>query len=511
MRTFLKQISTLSVPLLFLPVSAQSAKSKPDNSRPNIVFIEVDDLNYEYLSCFGNKLVKTPNVDNLAQNGVRFTNAFAQGMMSGPSRNSLMTGMYPHNMGFYQNGDLKSLPDGVWTFPKALQRAGYYSSWVGKCHIKPFLETRDKTEAMRTQMGFDFVQQTMGRTVLGGAEYGEEAESTEKKNKMEKVQAPEDAKKAQRQQKMQDADWYMSYLKKTGFQEKFLQEFPNTSTLPEDVYLDGFFSKSAEEFIKGYKSEKPLFMWINYSVPHGPYDVAEEYHKPFSADKMPGFTTTNFVSPPNLIKRTKMFKSEAEAKKEQAGIAASVSFMDRQVGRIIKQLKDKGLYENTIIVFFSDQGVMAGDHRLIHKSTLFRQITNPALIISYPKGYEKNKTVTSPVELRDLVNTVLEISNATPADKSYHSTSYSLLPLLQAKTNKVREYAFAEIEGYVCISDGKYRYIEGVDAQLLFDDEKDPKNLNNIAAASPEIVKKLSAEIAKWKLNSGKFFPSKSM
>jgi arylsulfatase A-like enzyme len=484
--------------------------TKSDSQRPNIVFIEVDDLNYEYLSCFGSKLVKTPNVDNFAQNGVRFTNAFAQGMMSGPSRNSLITGMYAHNMGFYQNGDMKSLPDGVWTFPKALQRAGYYSSWVGKCHIRPFMATRDKTEAMRTQMGFDFVQQTMGRTVLGGAEYGEE-ESAAKKAKKNAADTPENIKKAQRKQQIQAADWYMSSLKKTGYEEQFLKEFPNTSTLPEDVYLDGFFSKSAEDFIKGYKSEKPLFMWINYSVPHGPYDVAEEYHKPFSADKMPGFTTTNYVTPPNLIKRTKSFKSEAEAKKEQAGIAASVSFMDRQVGRIIKQLKDKGLYDNTIIVFFSDQGLMAGDHHLIHKSTLFRQITNPALIISYPKGFEKNKTVNSPVELRDLVNTVLEISNANTADKSYHSTSYSLLPLLQAKADKVRDYAFAEIEDYICVSDGKYRYIEGVDAQLLFDDEKDPKNLNNIAAASPEIVKKLSSEIAKWKLNSGKFLPSKSM
>ena len=486
------------------------AATPAKQDRPNIIFIEVDDLNYEYLSCFGSRIVNTPNVDMLAANGVKFTNAFAQGMMSGPSRNSLITGLYPHNMGFYQNGDLKALPEDVWTFTKARQQTGYYTSWVGKWHIRPYMATRDKTEAMRTQMGFDFVQQTMGRTVLGGAEYGED-ESADKKEKKNAADKPENAKKVQRKQQMQDADWYMSYLKKTGYEEQFLKEFPNTSTLPEDVYLDGFFSKSAEDFIKGYKSEKPLFMWINYSVPHGPYDVAEEYHKPFSADKMPGFTNTNFVAPPNLIKRTKSFKSEAEAKKEQAGIAASVSFMDRQVGRIIKQLKDKGLYDNTIIVFFSDQGVMAGDHRLIHKSTLFRQITNPALIISYPKGFEKNKTVTSPVELRDLVNTVLEISNANTTDKNYHTTSFSLLPLLQAKTDKVREYAFAEIEGYICISDGKYRYIEGVDARLLFNEENDPKNLHNVAAQHPDIVIKLSAEIANWKQNSGKFLPSKSM
>jgi arylsulfatase A-like enzyme len=499
----LKTKLQLGLGLLVQQTAVMAATPAKTDQRPNIVFIEVDDLNYEYLSCLGSKIVNTPNVDKLATNGVKFTNAFAQGMMSGPSRNSLITGMYPHNMGFYQNGDMKSLPDGVWTFPKALQRAGYYTSWVGKCHIRPFMATRDKTEAMRTQMGFDFVKQTAGRTVLGGGEYGEDTDN--------KKQKPEDPKKAERQQRNAEADWYMNYLSQMGLKEQFLSEFPEISTLPEDAYLDGFFSKTAEAFIREYNQAKPLFMWINYSVPHGPYDLAKEYHEPFDFRTMPGFTTTNFVHPPNLIQRTKSFRNEDDARREQAGIAASVSFMDRQVGRIISQLKEKGIYDNTIIVFFSDQGLMAGDHKLHHKNTLFRQITNPSLIISYPKAFQKDKTISSPVELRDLINTVLDISNAKQEDKSFWKTSYSLMPLLEGKSTSVRKYAFAEIEGYICISDGKYRYIEGVDAQLLFDDEKDPKNLCDIAAANPEIVKQLSAEIANWLAVTGKRLPAKSM
>lgn len=506
---------TLGLGLLVTQTALQAAENKKKTQdRPNIIFIEVDDLSNEYLSCFGSKVNQTPNVDKLAQNGVRFSNAFAQGMMSGPSRNSLMTGMYPHNMGFYYNGDMKSLPQGVWTFPKALQRAGYYTSWVGKCHIRPFVANNDKTEAMRTEMGFDFVRQTMGRTVLGGqGEMGEddgETEGVKKQNKKELDPVIAQRRK-ERQQRAQDQDWYMSFLKESGYMDQFFKEFPKTSTLPEDVYLDGFFTKTAENFIEQYKEKKPLFMWINYSVPHEPYDVAEEYSKPFSVENMPGVTTQNFTEPAKLVRKTKPVKSEAVAKETQVGFCSSISFMDRQVGRVIKSLKDKGLYDNSIIVFFSDQGVMMGDHNRQHKGTLYRQITNPSLIISYPKGFAKNNVNETPVELRDLINTVLETANASKADQEYWKTSYSLLPLLKGQKSQIRQYAFAENDGYICVSDGHFRYIEGDDAQLLFDDIKDPKNLDNIAAQHPEVVKKLSAEIAKWIAITGKPLPAKSM
>ena len=114
------------------------AEAASADEKPNIVFVEVDDLTYSYLGCMGNRLVKTPNIDALARQGVLFKNAVCQGMMCGPSRNCLMTGLYPHNLGFYRNGQMKELPQGVWTLPKALQRSGYYTAWVGKSHIRPF-------------------------------------------------------------------------------------------------------------------------------------------------------------------------------------------------------------------------------------------------------------------------------------------------------------------------------------------------------------------------------------
>ncbi|TAJ14519.1 DUF229 domain-containing protein [Marinilabiliaceae bacterium JC017] len=476
------KVITAIIVMQLLVVNLHAAGKR--DKRPNIVFIEVDDLNHEYLSCFGSNVVQTPHVDKLAQSGVRFENAVCQGMMCGPSRNSTMTGLYPHNLGFYNNGEMRSLPKDVWTFPKGLQASGYYTAWIGKCHIRPFLENKDKTEAMRSQMGFDFAQVTEGRVVL-----------------TRKAKKPHAA----------DKDWYLSFLKEKGWLEQFINEYPEISTLPEEAYLDGFFTKNAEEFLNGYREKHPFFLWLNYSVPHGPYDVAKPYHEPFNTADMPGTTIPDFVAPEGLVKKTRLSTNEEKHKKEQAGHCAAVSFMDRQVGKVIEALKQNGQFENTIIVFFSDQGVMLGDHQRNHKGTLYRQITNPALIVSYPPRFKSNKVVKAPVELIDLIQTTLDVAKAPKAELTHCKTSNSLVPILTGKTKSVREVAFGEIDGYVMATDGRYRLIKGDDASLLFDEEKDPKNLHNIADKYPEITTRLTKSIDDWLRKTGPVLPKKSL
>jgi len=468
--------------LAMMAILARGTVAAGENDkRPNILFIEVDDLNYEYVSSFGSKVNQTPNVDKLAESGVRFENAVCQGMMCGPSRNSLMTGLYPHNLGFYNNGEMSSLPKDVWTFPQGLQQAGYYTAWIGKCHIRPYKKGMSKTQAIKSQMGFNFAQVTEGRVVL-----------TRKANKENGI----------------EKDWYLGYLKEKGLLEQFVNEYPEISGLPEEAYLDGFFTKNAVEFLGNYQAKEPFFLWLNYSVPHGPYDVAKSYHEPFKKDNMPGTTVVDYEVPPRLVKKTKVNADENFQKKEQAGHCAAVSFMDVQVGKVIESLKENGLFENTIIVFFSDQGVMLGDHQRNHKGTLFRQITNPALIVSFPPKFKTNQVVKSPVELIDLIQTVLEVSNAPDSELKQCKTSHSLVPLLTGKTKSVRDVAFGEIEGYVMATDGRYRMIKGADTSLLFDDVKDPKNLHNIANENLDVVERLSGNIDDWLKKTGPVIPA---
>lgn len=467
----------ISILALFLFSFSLSAKQQP-----NIFFIEVDDLNYEYLSAFGSQLSQTPNVDKLAQTGVRFENAMAQGMMCGPSRNSLMTGLYPHNLGFYYNGDLKAIPKGTWTLPLGLKAAGYYNAWIGKSHIRP--KGKDKTEGMKTQMGFDMVKQTQGRVVL--------------------------TRNVKKNPAYVEKDWYLRFLKEKQLVDQFVSEYPQISTMPEDAYLDAFFTSEAIEFLEDYKEEQPFFLWLNYSVPHGPNDVVQKYHDPFDVAEMPGSTQPDFMSPEGLVKRTSFSENEKKHQEEQAGHCAMVAFMDRQVERLMMTLEAQGLKDNTVIVFFSDHGIMLGDHQRQHKGTLFRQVTNPALIISYPKAFEQGKVNHSAVELIDLVNTTLDIAQAPTKELQQRPQSHSLVPILTGKKKKVRKIAFGEVEGYVVASDGRYRLIEGADATLLFDDKKDPKNLHNIAGEHPDIVSQLSQKMDQWFVETGQAIPAKT-
>ena len=473
-----KKVILFAAAILF-SVSFVKAQEK-SGQRPNIVFVEVDDLMFEFVGFNGADFVETPNMDKLADEGVFFKNAVCQGTMCGPSRNSLMTGLYPHNLGFYLNGEMRALPKGVWTFPQGLQNAGYYTAWIGKCHIRP--GGKDKTLAMETKMGFDFVEQTVGRVVL--------CRNLKKGKNL-------------------DNDWYISYLKNKGELETFMEGCDKTSRLSDEDYLDGFFTGSAIKFLDEYDQKKPLFLWLNYTLPHGPYDVPEKYHT-YKPEDMPGSTAADFTPPPNLVKKTKTISGEQKIKEYQAGYCANISFLDDQIGKIVDAIKKKGIYDETVIVFFSDHGLMMGNMHRIHKGTLFREVTDPLLVVSWPEKMKKDLVNEDPVELIDLIRTTLELADARPKDLNMRKTSVSLLPALYSAKHVNRKYAFSEVEGYVMVTDGRYRLIKGDDAVLLFDDEKDPYNLKNIAGAHPEIVKEFSKAIDDWFKETGKPLPPRT-
>lgn len=463
--------------LLLTALSARAAKA------PNMVFIEVDDLTYSYVGAFGNGSAKTPVIDRLANEGFRFTQAMAQGAMCGPSRNCLITGTYPHQLGFYQNGDLRKLPESSFVLPAALRRAGYHTAWIGKSHLKPWFRGR-KEDTFNDYFGFDHSLHTLGRAMLGAENEGGGV-----------ANAPNP---------------YTDHLKQRGLWDQFQKEAAEgkNSTLPEDDYLDGWFARKAVDFIEGYESEKPLFLWLNFSLPHGPYDVPDAYHAPFANAKVPGVSRpANYTIPPSLIERTKTIRSEKATIEDQRGYLAGIHYLDRQVGRIRSALEKKDMLSDTWIVFFSDQGVMLGSLGLLHKSTIFRQITQPSLIIRPPGGLKESKVIDAPAELTDLLPTALTIAGSS--EKS--PAGQPLQPLFDGKPG-LRKHAFAEIEKWIAVSDGTWRLLRpaGEGGALLFNDRKDPENTTNLAAKEPEIVARLSKAIDEWLLSTGPRKPAKS-
>jgi arylsulfatase A-like enzyme len=456
-------------------------------AQPNIIFIEVDDLLYTYTSPWGSNTAVTPTLDRLANQGLVFNQAMCQGMMCGPSRNSLMSGLYPHQMGFYQNGQLRKLPETIWSLPKALQRGGYTTAWIGKSHLKPFFTTQKEKlsdDNFNKYFGFDYSLHTLGRALVGDNEAGGKASGPNP---------------------------YMDHLEKSGLLAKYKADADamRNSTLPENDYLDGWFSKNAEDYIGAHDTKKPLFLWVNYSVPHGPYDVADPYHKPFENQTMPGITKpVNFTHPDSLVNRTKFYRNSSQATNDQRGFNSNIHFMDTQVNRILEALKKKGMLENSWIVFFSDQGVMSGAHGLMHKSTLFRQVTQPCLIIRPPNGLATGKRTSQPVELLDLLPTFVEVAGIKdekiPAGES-------MLPLFNGGKMK-RQFTYGEIDDWIVVSDGHYRLIRSVkdEPPLLFDDAQDPENLTNIAEKNPGIIKQLGEAIDQWLAQTGPRKPARA-
>ena len=455
---------------------------------PNIIFIEVDDLMPRFMNKLGEGFGHTPNIDKLAENGVHFPHAVAQGPMCGPSRNTLITGLYSHNLGFYQNGDMRFLPKDVQTFPKVFQKNGYQTAYIGKSHVRPQKRKQSKADALRAY-GFDFVNASGERHAIW-----------------------RDLKKGKDVSEIP----FIKHLKKRGKYKQFLNDnnIPGhkmRSTMQDDVdYLDGYMTHIGSDWIENKQDKtKPFFMWFNFCLPHGPYDVPQRYYDIANKIKVPGPKTDKFghFVPKPLLAGNK----PADAKKvpkERLGEVANVAFMDKMVGKLIASLEKSGELENTVIVFFSDHSIFLGNHGRSHKTTLFEEALNTSMIISYPKLFPKDKINMQPMELLDLIPTAFELAGFKNPNKIAENGT-SVVPLL-TKKEKVREFAFSEIFGAQSATGERYRYIVSEGYEILYDRLNDPYEMKNIAAEKPEITKKMREAVKSWMQNSGAILQPKT-
>jgi arylsulfatase A-like enzyme len=471
--------------LLASGVQSVSAQKAPSVAQPNIVFVEVDDLLYRFMGAKGRGFVQTPRIDALAANGVYFSNAVCQGMMCGPSRNSLITGRYPHNLGFYRNGQMGALKKGTWNLPAALQRCGYTTAWIGKCHVHPpRAEKHTPISQALEEMGFDYALASVGRAVL--------ASRVRKGKKM-------------------NGDVYIEQLRERGLLDLYVEDCIKSreiTSLPEEDYLDGFYTQTAQKWLKNYHDKKPFFLWLNLSCPHGPHDVPQKYHDMYKGKKIPPPLTDSFGEelPEGLLKDNRPASPERIVENRR-GYAAATTFVDTMLGRILDTLKEKGVLENTVVVFFSDHGIFMGNHGRFHKGSVFNEITNPSLIVSFPKAFKKGVDEKTPVELLGLLGMCLDLAGATEEEKEM-PYSESILPLLTGNGNYKTRYVFSEIEGFQSCFDGRYRYIANAEKPLLYDLQTDPGEMHNILSEHPEVARRMQLAVDAWLKKTGKPLPA---
>jgi choline-sulfatase len=455
----------------------------------NVLFIISDDLTATAVSSYENKACKTPNIDKLASEGVRYTKAYTQYPVCGPSRASLMGGYYPSATKTYGyvSGRKNIGPDRN-TWSQLFKNNGYYTARVSKIY----------------HMGvpIDIEKGTDGQD--------DEASWTERFNS----QGPEWTAKG-------DAE-----LVQGNPDNKIERKGGNVMTIVKAegddlVHSDGKTAQKAIELIKAHKNE-PFFLAVGLVRPHVPFVAPKSYFEsyPFEEIVMPEKVKGDWDDIPkrgiNYVTSLNGKMSLEQEKKAVAAYYASVSYMDAQVGKILKTLKEEGLEDNTIVIFTSDHGFHLGEHDFWMKVSLHEESVRVPLIIKVPD--EQPAVCHSFVELLDLYPTISKLAGLKT---SGHIQGENLSKTIGNPRHKVRSMAFCVSQGgrsFLLRTDNwaYIQYNEDASAGIeLFDMEKDPEQFTNLAndPAYEKVVarfqKKLKKKLKKVRKNDLGFeYPS---
>ena len=397
----------------------------------NILLFMTDQQRVEYMGSAANSVVDTPNIDRIAAHA-NFTCCQSTNPICTPARTSLITGRYPRQIGTRtMAGDLfPQIP----TFMQALQKAGYTTYGIGKFHYLqtyPWATPRgcgmDPVAGVEENkaFGYDFIWETAGK-----------------------------------QQTVGNYCFYCDYLYQKGMLTQVRDFFvecggPNGDTadhnydkalawpFEEEDYIDIVTGRVAREKLSEHPADKPFYMLCSFCGPHKPYDAPQRY-----LDMIPMEREDDFLLPDGQV----LTEEEKETLYRQRRSAkAMIKLIDDQIGLTLDLLEERGMLEDTLILFTSDHGDMLGDHYMIQKGVPWRQAVNVPLAALMP-GVESIGTNNSPIELSDIAATILDyagldaqsvMSRSWPA---YNDVipSRSILPILRGETNRCRDFCFSE-------------------------------------------------------------------
>ena len=474
-RDFLKSIAAATASTATLAMipgcneMLHANSDKTNTKRPNIVFIMSDDHASHAISCYGSKINKTPNLDRLASQGMRFNNCFCTNSICGPSRAVILTGKYSHINGFKSNQNIFNNKQE--NFAKILKRNGYQTAMIGKWHLGS-----DPT-------GFDhykILTAEGGQGTYFDPEFKEDGKHVQNKGYVTDI-ITDDC-----------INWIKNSDKDRPFCLMYQNKAPHRHWLPD---------------------EKHAHMYEDVDIPVPPtFDddfstrSAALHEQEMTVDKHFIDKDLKAEPPKNLSpKELKKWKYHRYIKEYLRCIAS----VDDNIGRFLDFLDKQGIADNTIVVYTSDQGFLLGDHGLYDKRFMYEETLRMPLIIRYPKEI-KPKSVNNDIVLNlDFAQTFLDFAHLPiPSDMQ----GRSLRPLLKGKTpsdwRKSMYYHYYMYPGWHMVKrhygvrTDRYKLIHfyyDIDAWELYDLKKDPHELNNVYSdpAYAEIVTELKKEIKK--------------
>lgn len=451
------------------------------HDRRNVLFIASDDLNTS-LRCYGNNIVQTPHLDALAARGTRLDAAYCQYPLCGPSRASLMTGLAPDTTGvlglhtFFRD----NIPDVV-TLGQLFRRNGYYSARVGKIYhagVPEDIGTSGQDDAATWDYVFN----------PDGADHRKDEHSI------------------------------TNFTPKRAHRDKQGRyRIGSTISFYEAPQSDGEMTDGlgAEEVIRLLRENRsrPFFLAYGLYRPHVPWIVPKAYFdmyplqsieaRPFDPEELKlAPAAAYWTKPPNFG------MNELERRQAIRAYYASVSFADAQVGRVLAALKDLGLEENTVVVFWADHGWSLGEHGQWMKQTLFEPATRVPTIFAGPGTGSRGQVCRRTTEHLDLYPTLAELCGLKNRPSNLHGRS--LVPLFNRPGAAWDKPAISQvarppgphpkITGY-SLRNERYRYTSwqgGETGEELYDYHVDPHELRNLAAdaAFQRVKAGLNAQLA---------------
>lgn len=425
--------------------------------RLNLLLLMADQHRADCIGADGNPVIKTPHLDRIAAEGVRFRRAYSSTPTCTPARAALLTGQAPWNHGMLGYGRVaERYPQEK---PRLLREAGYHTLGIGKMHWHP----------QRNLHGFH-------QTLL---------------DESGRIESPDF--------RSDYRAWFWSEAPGLDPDATGLgwNDYPARAyVLPEHLHPTHWTGEAAVRFLNSYQGPEPFFLKVSFARPHSPYDPPPRFMKMYADSDLPPAKAGSWAQryrerSSDGLDLWHGDVGEQQVRSSRQGYYGSVSFVDHEIGRILEALERRGWMERTLILYLSDHGDMTGDHHLWRKSYAYEASARIPMLLRWPKGLvsgARGQVLEQPVEIRDVLPTLLDAAGITIPPSV---DGMSLLRLARGQTLGWRE--FIDLEHDVCYSpanhwnaltDGRTKYIfharDG--EEQLFDLVNDPDELHDASA-----------------------------